>query len=165
MLSHGYGWHDLLRSRRRDGRSCWLQRLVRPGGYSSKPAHLGLNWSHRLRTQSKSEPLLQAMLQSWTLTAYSRAVFACDPTRASGLPEPERREHLWRPLPSNSAQLIYQRLSRREDGVSIPPRTLTTAVLNLRLHPAPYLTASPTRRTFNAQPQLRPARSPAQQEA
>jgi hypothetical protein len=30
MLSHGYGWHDLLRSRRRDGRSRWLQRLVRP---------------------------------------------------------------------------------------------------------------------------------------
>jgi hypothetical protein len=29
MLSHGYGWHDLLRSRRRDGRSRWLQRLVR----------------------------------------------------------------------------------------------------------------------------------------
>jgi hypothetical protein len=30
MLSHGYGRHDLLRSRRRDGRSRWLQRLVRP---------------------------------------------------------------------------------------------------------------------------------------
>jgi hypothetical protein len=32
MLSHGYGGHDLLRSRRRDSRSRWLQRLVRPGG-------------------------------------------------------------------------------------------------------------------------------------
>jgi hypothetical protein len=30
MLSHGYGWHDLLRSRRHDSRSRWLQRLVRP---------------------------------------------------------------------------------------------------------------------------------------
>jgi hypothetical protein len=29
MLSHGYGWHDLLRSRRHDSRSRWLQRLVR----------------------------------------------------------------------------------------------------------------------------------------
>jgi hypothetical protein len=78
------------------------------------------------------------MLQSWTLTAYSRAVLGCDPTRVSGLPAPEGREHLWRPLPLNSAQLIYQRLSRREDGVSIPPRTLTAAVLNLGLYPAHY---------------------------
>jgi hypothetical protein len=35
-LSHGYGWHDLLRSRRRDGRSRWLQRLVRPDGRSHR---------------------------------------------------------------------------------------------------------------------------------
>jgi hypothetical protein len=30
MLSHGYGWHDLLRSRRHDSRGRWLQRLVSP---------------------------------------------------------------------------------------------------------------------------------------
>jgi hypothetical protein len=42
MLSHGYGWHDLLRSRRHDSRSRWLQRLVRPGGTTwidSYPLH------------------------------------------------------------------------------------------------------------------------------
>jgi hypothetical protein len=30
MLSHAHGRHDLLRSRGRDGRGRWLQRLVRP---------------------------------------------------------------------------------------------------------------------------------------
>ena len=29
MISHGYGWRDLLRSRRHDSRGRWLQRLVR----------------------------------------------------------------------------------------------------------------------------------------
>jgi hypothetical protein len=32
MLSHGYGRRASCASRRHDGRSCWLQRLVRPGG-------------------------------------------------------------------------------------------------------------------------------------
>jgi hypothetical protein len=31
MLSHGYGWRVSCASRKRDGRSRWLQRLVRPG--------------------------------------------------------------------------------------------------------------------------------------
>jgi hypothetical protein len=42
MLSHANGGHDLLRSRRHDGRGRWLQRLVRSGGSSLLAAHLGL---------------------------------------------------------------------------------------------------------------------------
>jgi hypothetical protein len=46
MLSHAHGWHDLLRSRRRDSRGRWLQRLVRPNDRQTASAELENRINH-----------------------------------------------------------------------------------------------------------------------
>jgi hypothetical protein len=79
MLSHSYGGHDLMRSRRRDGRSCWLQRLVRAVLLQSyrvfflNPAsHLSNAASHSLM-RNHFDLSGQVVCVTWSKVSHSRA--------------------------------------------------------------------------------------------
>ena len=64
MISHAHGGHDLLRSRRRDGRGRWLQRLVRSGGSSLLTAHLEIFRPTRLHSATLDASELLFLLGS-----------------------------------------------------------------------------------------------------
>jgi hypothetical protein len=94
------------------------------------PAHRGPIWSRRLWTQSKSDAHPLRSLGSWTRPASSRAVFGCDPTRTSDLPEQDGRDHLWRPIPCGPSTSPLPVGTRGSALISVtrPERQLSTYI-------------------------------------